>query len=47
MAATRDSIGSATLWQAIQDGAAPEMLEALEAGQLARFSPMRDQYLHY
>jgi uncharacterized protein YbbC (DUF1343 family) len=47
VAATRDSIGSAALSQAVQDGAAPEMLEAIDAGQLARFSLLRDQYLHY
>jgi uncharacterized protein YbbC (DUF1343 family) len=47
MAATRDSIGSAALWQAVQDGAVPEMLEAIEAAQLVRFSPLREKYLHY
>jgi uncharacterized protein YbbC (DUF1343 family) len=47
VAATRDSIGSAALSQAVHDGAAPEMLEAIDAGQLARFSLLRDQYLHY
>ncbi|SDI33317.1 Uncharacterized conserved protein YbbC, DUF1343 family [Paraburkholderia phenazinium] len=47
MAATRESIGSAVLWQAVQDGAGSEMLEAIEAAQLVPFSLLRDKYLHY
>lgn len=45
--ATRDLIGSAALWQAVQDGVTPELLEAIEAAQSTRFSPLREKYLHY
>lgn len=47
LAATRDSVGSAAVWQAIHDGAALDRLEAIEAEQDARFATLRERYLRY
>jgi uncharacterized protein YbbC (DUF1343 family)/CubicO group peptidase (beta-lactamase class C family) len=47
LGATRDSLGSQALWQAIHDHAAQDELEAIEAGQNAEFGPLRERYLRY
>lgn len=47
LAATRDALGSAALWQALREGASLETLEKIEAGQNARFAPLRERYLRY
>ncbi|WP_288099476.1 exo-beta-N-acetylmuramidase NamZ domain-containing protein [Pseudomonas sp.] len=46
-AATRDSVGSPTVWQAIRDGATPQAAQALDAAPLARFARLRQQNLRY
>jgi hypothetical protein len=46
-AATRDSVGSPTVWQAIRDGATPQAAQALDAASLARFARLRQQNLRY
>lgn len=47
LAATRDSIGSQSVWQAIRDGATPEAAQAFDAAALARFARLRQQSLRY
>jgi len=47
LASTRDSIGSMALWQAIEDGAPPRVLDAIEDAQLARFALLREMSLRY
>jgi|LNAP01.1.fsa_nt_gb uncharacterized protein YbbC (DUF1343 family)/CubicO group peptidase (beta-lactamase class C family) len=47
LTATRDSIGSTSVWQAIRDGAAPEVAQALDATALERFARLRQQSLLY
>lgn len=47
LAATRDSIGSQSVWQAIRDGATPDAAQALDAVPLARFARLRQETLLY
>jgi len=47
LAATHGSLGSATLWQALDEGATLDKLEAIEAAQDADFAPLRERYLRY
>lgn len=47
LAATRDSIGSQNVWQAIRDGATPDAAQALDAVPLARFARLRQENLLY
>lgn len=47
LAATRDSIGSQSVWQAIRDGATPDAAQALDAVPLARFARLRQENLLY
>jgi len=47
LAATRDSVGSAALWQALDEGATLDQLEMIQAGQDAGFAPLRERYLRY
>ncbi|WP_223484298.1 exo-beta-N-acetylmuramidase NamZ domain-containing protein [Pseudomonas sp. A-RE-19] len=47
LAATRDSIGSQSVWQAIGDGATPDAAQALDAVPLARFARLRQENLRY
>ncbi|GLQ93528.1 hypothetical protein GCM10007901_24790 [Dyella acidisoli] len=45
--ATRGSLGSAAIWQAIHDRATLDTLEAMEAEQNANFTKLREQHLRY
>jgi uncharacterized protein YbbC (DUF1343 family)/CubicO group peptidase (beta-lactamase class C family) len=45
--ATRGSIGSTSVWQAIRDGAAPQAAQAFDAAAMARFARMRQESLRY
>lgn len=47
LTATRDSIGSQTVWQAIRDGAAPDAAQALDSAPLERFARLRQENLRY
>ncbi|WP_230473351.1 exo-beta-N-acetylmuramidase NamZ domain-containing protein [Dyella choica] len=47
LSATRDSLGSAALWQAIQKGVTLDSLEAIDSGQNAGFTALRGRYLRY
>ncbi len=47
LAATRGSIGSQAVWQAIHDGAAPDAAQALDATALEHFARLRQESLRY
>ncbi|MFJ2362282.1 serine hydrolase [Pseudomonas sp. NPDC087697] len=47
LAATRDSIGSQTVWQAIRDGAAPDAAQARDAASLEHFARLRQENVRY
>ncbi|WP_256585170.1 MULTISPECIES: serine hydrolase [unclassified Pseudomonas] len=47
IAATRGSIGSQIVWQAIRDGIAPDAAQALDAAALERFARLRQENLFY
>ncbi|WP_248795470.1 serine hydrolase [Pseudomonas sp. MWU13-2105] len=47
LAATRASIGSQAVWQAIHDGASPDAAQALDATALERFARLRQENLRY
>ena len=47
LAATRGSLGSSAVWQAIYNGAALDTLEAIEAEQDASFNVLRQRHLRY
>lgn len=47
LTATHGSLGSAALWQALDEGATLDQLEAIDAAQDADFAPLRERYLRY
>ncbi|MGN6318826.1 serine hydrolase [Trinickia sp.] len=47
LAATRESIGSTPVWQAIRDGADTDTVEAIDTAKLAAFAALRQRYLSY
>ncbi|RBH57580.1 MULTISPECIES: serine hydrolase [Pseudomonas] len=47
LAATRASVGSQAVWQAIHDGAAADAAQALDASSLERFARLRQENLRY
>jgi uncharacterized protein YbbC (DUF1343 family) len=47
LVATRGSIGSTSVWQAIRDGAAPQAAQAFDDAAMARFARMREESLRY
>ncbi|WP_248802821.1 serine hydrolase [Pseudomonas sp. MWU13-2100] len=47
LAATRASVGSQAVWQAIHDGASADAAQALEATSLERFARLRQESLRY
>ncbi|MEX3970587.1 exo-beta-N-acetylmuramidase NamZ domain-containing protein [Paraburkholderia caribensis] len=47
IAATRDAIGSAAIWQAIERGDGPDALQTLMAREADAFQPVRQRYLRY
>jgi len=47
LAATRGSLGSTALWQALDEGATLDKLEAIDAAQDADFAPLRERHLRY
>ncbi|WP_327366998.1 serine hydrolase [Caballeronia terrestris] len=47
LAATRESVGSQAVWEAVRDGASLEALDVIEADRIERFARLRAPYLRY